>query len=78
MKKLLSLILIPAVVMGCKGKPEKRFGLYLSNGHGWSYTTSYICCDSFSMINTKRAVIYNNGTRSEVEAENFITVNSNQ
>lgn len=76
MKKL-SLIILIAAVMGCKGKPEKRFGLYLSNGHGWSYTTSYVECDSFSMINTKRAVIYNNGIRAEVEAENFITVNSN-
>ncbi len=54
MKKILTAISLIFILSSCD---NHQFTLVVSNGEGWSYTESWVECDSFQMISSKEAYI---------------------
>ena len=52
----------------------KETEIYLHNGTGWTSTSSYLKCDSATMISTKEAIYWVGGKQSKVYATDFLTI----
>lgn len=73
---ILSSILL---LMSCnqESKSKYKFTVTAHNGHGMNKSWHTIHCDSVNMLNTKKAEVFIDGTKMNIEAENWITVSSN-
>lgn len=74
------LILLTILIVGCNQqdniKVKKRmFIVAIISSDGWS--NGYVACDSFQMINTKKAFIYVDGTKINIESTDLIIPSTN-
>lgn len=69
MKKLI-FILSLFVLVSCS--KSRNFKLIVASGDGWTYSESWIYCDSFTMISEKEAEIVVDGKKSRILATRFI------
>jgi hypothetical protein len=54
--------------------PKKQFEVVARNGTGFNHIYSKISCDSFQFKNSKHIIIYVDGIRMEIFADNKINV----
>lgn len=71
-----SLLLVAVIFCGC-GEPspkkvERKCSLVVRNGRGWSAGSSVVKCDSFQMYGTRKASVWVDGYKMNVEAEDVI------
>ena len=71
-----SVLLVAVIFCGCENeqpkKLERKCFLSVNNGSGWSFGTSTVECDSFQMQGTKKAFVWVDGVKMQIEAENVI------
>lgn len=75
MKKLILATPLTALLFGCISdeiKHSKSCFLTVRNGSGWSSGSSVVECDSFQMHGIKKATIWVNGHKMNIEAETVI------
>jgi hypothetical protein len=53
-------------------KVERKCVLTIRNGSGWGSGSSSVECDSFQMQGTRKAFVWVNGYKMNIEAENVI------
>lgn len=77
MKKIIILSFIPLLI-SCdqESKSKYKLSVHAYNGSGWDRTQHTIYCDSVNMLSTNKAEVFIDGTKINIEAENFITVHS--
>jgi len=75
------IFMLPAVIFcGCQDATKtvhRKFTLSIHNGSGWSSGSSTIECDSFQMIGTKKAEIWCDGFKQNIECNDVIYPISN-
>ena len=69
-------LLVAIIFCGC-GEPspkkvERKCSLVVRNGRGWSVGSSVVECDSFQMYGTRKASVWVDGYKMNVEAEDVI------
>lgn len=69
MKKLIFILLLFTLISCSK---SRNFKLIVASGDGWTYSESWIYCDSFTMISEKEAEIVVDGKKSRILATRFI------
>lgn len=72
---ILSSILL---LISCNQESKSKYKLSVTsyNGHGMNQSWHTVNCDSVNMISTKKAEVFIDGTKMNIEAENYITVRS--
>ena len=74
--KAFAFALVAVVFFGCEeqvpSKPERKCFLNVRNGSGWSAGGSIVECDSFQMHGTRKASVWVDGYKMNIEAENVI------
>ena len=48
--------------------------VFIHSGQGWDASSSTIKCDSATMISTKEAIIWINGTKSKVYSDGYLAL----
>lgn len=60
-------------LVGCSdNSPNRKYALSVHNGTGWNSGVSVIHCDSFQMDGVKKATIWVDGTKINIEADRVI------
>ena len=72
MRTLLLLILISLV--SCNNLP-RTYRVYIGNGTGWETSSSYIDCDSVTMVTKTHARIYVDGKETHIYADRILVSN---
>lgn len=77
MKKIIILSSI-LLLMSCnqESKSKYKLAVHAVNGSGWDRSLNTILCDSVNMLSTKKAEVFVDGTKINIEAENYISVRS--
>ncbi len=69
-------LLVAVIFCGCGeqriSKPQRKCFLNVRNGCGWSAGGSIVECDSFQMQGTRKAFVWVDGYKMNVEAEDVI------
>jgi hypothetical protein len=69
-------MLLAVIFYSCEEKSqnklERKCYLHIRNGSGWSTGGSTVECDSFQMQGTRKAFIWVDGCKMNVEAEDVI------
>lgn len=77
MKKIIILSSI-LLLISCNQESKSKYKLAVTayNGSGLDRARHVIHCDSVNMLSTKKAEVFIDGTKMNIEAENYITVRS--
>lgn len=68
------ILIIVIFISACNNsapKIKQPFTLVSANGHGVSYSTSYLKCDSFQMLSTTEAYVWVGKNKMKIVAENL-------
>ena len=69
-------MLVAVILCGCgeqsPKKVERKCFLNVRNGSGWSAGGSIVECDSFQMQGTRKAFVWVDGYKMNIEAEDVI------
>lgn len=72
MKKLITILSIALLTLtSCQ---NREFKLITSNGNGFTYTETWMYCDSFQMISTTEADVWVDGKKMKVYADRGIRI----
>lgn len=75
-RHLAFLLLVTVIFFGCgeqnQKKVERKCFLVVRNGNGMSAGGSVVECDSFQMYGTRKAFVWVDGYKMNIEAENVI------
>ena len=75
-RHLAFLLLVAVIFCGCgeqnQKKVERKCFLVVRNGNGMSAGGSVVECDSFQMYGTRKAFVWVDGYKMNIEAENVI------
>lgn len=72
MKKILIVFALSFLIVSCSEQNKHKFEVYVSNGDGFDMTRTIIYCDSATMISKNKAVVYVDGIKSVIIADNIL------
>lgn len=72
MKKLITILSI--ALLSLTSCQNREFKLIISNGNGFTYTETWMYCDSFQMISTTEADVWVDGKKMKVYADRGIRI----
>lgn len=66
------IVFILSLLSSCNTQNKYKMKVYISNGTGWDLTSTEMFCDSATMVSKNKAIIYVDGIKSVLIAENIL------